>query len=90
MKRYLVFSVCFLTVYAILQIGIGMILTMQYSPNIDDNWNHFGHHYMGEHSRRHMMVPTTRGAYFLSGIITPFLSASLAYYVSTKFPKVKE
>lgn len=84
MKNYIVFAVSFLILFTIFQFISGAVQTMMYQPNMNDAWGNWGHHMHGHYSNR---INIGVRPPLIPIYLVAFISASIAYFISNKFPK---
>lgn len=84
MKKYLMFILSFMLLFSLVTLSIqllsGIILTSTYTPDVSEAWN------------ASAILPQeieiiSSGSPFLFRLLSVFLSATVAYFISQKFTK---
>ncbi|WP_010530586.1 hypothetical protein [Lentibacillus jeotgali] len=78
MKKYIVFAISFIILFAVFQILSGYLVTFFYTPDITSAWNQVGG-----------LSNTTviKGGSSFTSLFIAFLAATLAYFVPKIFVK---
>ncbi len=82
MKRYITFIVSFILLFLLFQVMSGMLLTLAYTPDVEEAWNA---------TANLAQVTVIKSSYhpFLLMFLPAILSASLAYFISNKISSNK-
>lgn len=83
MKKYIIFATSFILLFSILQILSGVLLTLMYTPNIQEAWN------MGGVLSQEVIISSSHSP-FLTSLLIAFLSATIAYFIPKKLTNNKE
>lgn len=78
MKKYIVFSISFLTLFLVFQVLSGYFMTLFYTPDMTSAWNQSG----GLSSN-----VVIKGSSYLFPILLALLSATIAYFTPRLFMK---
>lgn len=77
MKKYITFAVSFILLFTLFQVLSGILLTLTYTPNMEEAWN------MNAILTHETIIKSSHNPILLT-FITAFLSASIAYFISEK------
>ncbi|SES64596.1 hypothetical protein SAMN05216389_101230 [Oceanobacillus limi] len=80
MKKYIIFAVSFVVLYALFQVLSGMVLTYIYTPDLEEAWTK-----SGNLSQEAVLLSDRQS--LLLPFIFAFVSASLAYFIPQKTSK---
>jgi quinol-cytochrome oxidoreductase complex cytochrome b subunit len=80
LKKFFIFAISFALLFIIFQVISGMLLTMLYTPNIEEAWSMSG-------SLSQETVITGNSNSFLITLFTTLLSAAIAYLIPKKLIK---
>ncbi|MEN1968366.1 hypothetical protein WMZ97_09865 [Lentibacillus sp. N15] len=79
MKKYMIFAISFIVLFSVFQVLSGMFLTSLYTPDIEDAWN------MSDNLSQ---VVVMKGSSFFPALLVPFLSATIAYFITERLAKI--
>lgn len=80
MKRYIIFSISFITLFVLFQMVSGYILTLWYTPDMTNAWKQVGH------LSSNVVI---EGKSTLLSLLLAFLAATIAYFSSELLVKDK-
>jgi fructose-specific phosphotransferase system IIC component len=80
LKKYLIFGISFVLLFLIFQVLSGMLLTLMYTPHIEEAWNR-------SESLSNEVVITGNDSSFLFTLFMALISATIAYFITKKFIK---
>jgi quinol-cytochrome oxidoreductase complex cytochrome b subunit len=77
-KRFIIFSISFILLFSLFQILSGMLLTLMYTPDMEEAWNFSGN------LSQEVVIQSSHSPFSLTLFIA-FLAASIAYFIPKKF-----
>ena len=80
MKRFLIFAVSFIILFLILQVFAGMFLTYTYTPDVEEAWK------SSANLSQEVIIKSSNSPFIITFCIA-FLSASIAYFLPSRFIK---
>jgi len=83
MKKYIIFAISFLGLFVAFQLVAGMLLTVTYTPDVNEAW------IMSGSLSQETIIATTHNPFLLTLIIA-FLSATIAYFIPEKIRNTRQ
>ncbi|MBP1970165.1 ABC-type Fe3+ transport system permease subunit [Virgibacillus natechei] len=81
MKSYIIFAISFVLLFSLFQVLSGIILTITYTPDIEEVWN------MSANLPDEVVMQGSSSSSFFYTLFIAFLSATIAYFIPKKFTK---